>query len=260
MASLFPGIDPFVEAQGFWPDFHARLLTLLCDAIFDRLPEHYEARIEERFTILDIETQTGKRLGPDIGVLKRRRAAKHTRKVPGGGTATLEPVRIPLLIQEEVRETYIKILWRPQRTIVGIIEILSPANKEKPGQDQYLAKRLEILKQPIHLVEIDLLLGGKRMPLQEPYPAGDYFTLVSRSAERPECEVYGWLLFRALPAIPIPLKGRDPDVIVSLAPLVEQAYEKGRYAEWIDYQQPLNLPLKAGTKQRLQEKVSKRTV
>jgi hypothetical protein len=146
--SIFPGVDPFVESQGFWPDFHARMLTLLCDAIFDELPEQYEARIEERFTILDVESETGKPVGPDIGVLRRKGTSKKNTR--GASAATLEPVRIPLLIQEEIRETYIKILWRPLRTIVSIVEVLSPSNKEKPGYDYYLHKRHEVLKQPIH--------------------------------------------------------------------------------------------------------------
>ncbi len=27
MPSPFPGMDPFLESQGFWQDFHTRLLT-----------------------------------------------------------------------------------------------------------------------------------------------------------------------------------------------------------------------------------------
>jgi hypothetical protein len=38
MASPFPGLDPFIEAQGFWPDFHARFITYLCDTLAETLP------------------------------------------------------------------------------------------------------------------------------------------------------------------------------------------------------------------------------
>ena len=42
-----------------------------------------------------------------------------------------------------------------------MIELLSPANKTPgPDREQYLAKRMELLNGPVHLVEIDLLRGG----------------------------------------------------------------------------------------------------
>ena len=58
------------------------------------------------------------------------------------GVATLEPVTIPLVIEEEeTHERYIEILHRPERTLVAVLELLSPANKEEPGRSDYLAKR-----------------------------------------------------------------------------------------------------------------------
>jgi Protein of unknown function (DUF4058) len=37
--SPFPGIDPYVESQGYGHDFHARFITYCRDAINDQLPE-----------------------------------------------------------------------------------------------------------------------------------------------------------------------------------------------------------------------------
>jgi hypothetical protein len=43
----------------------------------------------------------------------------------------------------------------------------SPANKHaRPDREQYLARRLQSLNSPVHLVEIDLLRGGPRLPLE----------------------------------------------------------------------------------------------
>ncbi len=81
---------------------------------------------------------------------------------------------------EEVHETRIDILHRPERHLVGVLEMLSPTNKSGDGFLEYRAKRKAILQQSIHLVELDLLLGGSRMPLLRPLPGGDYFALVSR--------------------------------------------------------------------------------
>ena len=50
-----------------------------------------------------------------------------------------------------------------------MVELLSPANKQAgPDREQYLAKRMEILNGPVHLVEIDLLRGGSPMPADGP--------------------------------------------------------------------------------------------
>ena len=63
-----------------------------------------------------------------------------------------------------------------------VIEILSPTNKFGSGRTEYIEKRNEWIRQPIHLVEIDLLLVGQRLPMQRPLPRADYFAFVSRSA------------------------------------------------------------------------------
>ena len=38
MPSPFPGIDPYLESQGYWPDFHQRFMTYCCDSLNDILP------------------------------------------------------------------------------------------------------------------------------------------------------------------------------------------------------------------------------
>jgi hypothetical protein len=43
----YPGVDPFVESQGFWRDFHIRLLGECRDALLNLLPQDYDARIDE---------------------------------------------------------------------------------------------------------------------------------------------------------------------------------------------------------------------
>src|SRR5262245_30844952 len=55
MTSPFPGVDPFLEAQGFWPDFHATFINYWREALAEVLPDHYEARIVERLNLVDEE-------------------------------------------------------------------------------------------------------------------------------------------------------------------------------------------------------------
>lgn len=88
----------------------------------------------------------------------------------GGAVATLEPVTIPLVIEEPARQTYIEILRRPDRHLVAVLELLSPANKTRVSRAEYLAQRNAILRQDVHLLELELLLQGERMPLRDPLP------------------------------------------------------------------------------------------
>jgi hypothetical protein len=120
-----------------------------------------------------------------------------------------------------------------------VIELLSPSNKERPGRDLYLAKRSALLVQQVHLVELDLLLGGRRLPMRRPLPKNDYFALVSRHDCRPTSDVYFWRRDDRLPKIPVPLKAPDADIELDLAAVYATAYQRGRYAKSIDYEKPI---------------------
>jgi len=218
----FPGIDPYLEAQGFWPDFHATFINYWREAIADGLPDHYEVRIDERANLAAVTTAAS---------------------TPASGIVALEPVAIPLLIEEETRETYIEILQRPDRILVTVLELLSPSNKEEPGRSDYLARRNTLLKHPVHLVELDFLLGGRRLPLARDYPAGDYFALVARGDRRPNCDVYSWNLTHTIPAIPAPLRAPDPDMVIDLSAVFALSYERGRYSQSINNSIDPALPL-----------------
>ena len=79
----------------------------------------------------------------------------------------LEPVTIDLPVEEieEVRDLWIEIRHRPDRDLVTAIEILSPTNKLGEGYWQYQGKRRALIRQNVHLVELDLLVRGQRLPL-----------------------------------------------------------------------------------------------
>jgi hypothetical protein len=144
---------------------------------------------------------------------------------------------------EEVRDTRIEILHRPERSLIAVLEMLSPANKVGDGFQEYRAKRRTILLQKVHLVELDLLVGGNRLPLASPLPAADYYAFLSRSDQRPNCAVYAWSVHQPLPVVPIPLRAPDADILVDLGKVFQKTFERGRYARSLRYGQPLPAPL-----------------
>lgn len=245
MPALFPGIDPYIESQHYWPDFHQTFLTYLREAISDRLPEDYEARLDERVNVIDLEEQDRIfSILPDVAVTHRPGPPR-----PEVGVAVLEPVTIPTVMIEEDRQAYLRILHRPDRKLVTVLEVLSPANKAKPGYLDYLTRRNALLWQDVHLVELDLLTRGHRLPMRRPLPPGDFYALVAHKDRRPDCDVYAWTLRDPLPTIPIPLLDRDPWVMLDLASVYSTAFERGRYARSVAYREPLaDLELDAETR------------
>ncbi len=142
---------------------------------------------------------------------------------------------------EELRETFLTVRDAATREVVTVIEMLSATNK-RPGSDgraQYLRKRKSVLQSRAHLVELDLLRGGQRLPMRTPLPEGDFFAIVSRSPRRPAAEVFAWTVRQSLPSIPVPLSGSDPDVTLDLQAVMDATYDGLGYDYALNYSQPV---------------------
>jgi hypothetical protein len=151
-------------------------------------------------------------------------------------------------IDQEYKEKFIDIFeLKPKRRLVTCIEVLSPSNKKRRslGWRKYLRKRQALLLGKANLVEIDLLRGGQRMPMLDPWPDSPYALLVAREERSPRCRVWPAFVDHPLPAIPVPLSRPDVDLTLALQPLIDAIYERGRYREEIDYRAPLAAPLSA---------------
>jgi hypothetical protein len=87
-----------------------------------------------------------------------------------------------------------------------------------------------VLRSEANFVEIDLLRGGRRMPLDRP-PDCDYCVLVSRRQDRPRVGLWPVRLREPLPVIPVPLRPGEPEPTVALKPVLDQVYDAGDYAD-----------------------------
>jgi Protein of unknown function (DUF4058) len=241
LASPFPGVDPYVEAQGYRQDFHTRFITYACDALNDVLPAGHVAQLGEELRLAEMPVRTRKSVLPDVTIVGKEHRTRR-RMAPAGeatGAVVIEPVMLPLPSRYmEVRDAWIEIRHGTHRKQIAMIQVLSPTNKAGAGFAEYQARRGKLIRQRIHLVELDFLLRGERLPMERTLPVGDFYALVSRSERRPESAVYAWTINEPLPSIPIPLSRPDPDVILDLGSVFATAYERGRYAKLIDYSIP----------------------
>ncbi len=237
-------MDPYLEDPSVWMDFHERFITYCSDSLNDFLPEAYEARIEERVSLVQLPEDEIRRIRADFAVSDAGAGAGVPPRAPVGASAALavKPVTVTLDIYDELRESKVHILDRRDHRLVTVLELLSPTNKAGDGLEQYLSKRNALLRTPVNLVEIDLLLAGERLPHKELLPSGDYFDYVARGNRRPDCDVIHWSVRQSIPSIPIPLRQPDPDLILDLQKLFVATYERGRYRS-LKYSRKLVLPL-----------------
>jgi hypothetical protein len=232
MAGRFPGMDPYLEWQAPWPDFHNGLIAEIRNELGAKLPDSYVARVDERIEVATSASAPSSSFRPDVSVGRFEGDPASTGVtsviMP---TATLEPWLVEILDRDsdEVRITWVEIRALPELELVTAIEVLSPINKSWQGRRAYLEKRDKLHDSKVNLVEIDLLLGGAPLPMKERIEAGGYYAIVARGTRLPVAEVYRWTVRDALPRLPIPLREPDPDVLIDLAALVSRVYELGRY-------------------------------
>jgi hypothetical protein len=192
-------MDPFIEGQAR-DDFRAHWIIEFADTLIPRVRPRYIVRVEERAYV------------------------EHHLPIP-----------------ERVRETFLVVHERATMEVITVIEVLSLGNKRagSDGQREYLYKREAILQSAAHLVELDLLRGGQRLPTIEPLPPADYFAFVCRAYDRPEAQVYAWTLRQSMPTIPIPLERGDADVRLDLQNVFTRVYDRAGYDYSLDNHHPI---------------------
>ena len=113
----------------------------------------------------------------------------------------------------------------------------------------YKKKQREVRGSQAHLVEIDLLRGGRHvLALPELVArrraAYDYLVSVNRAVgNRGRFQFYPRRLRDRLPRIGVPLAGDDPDVPLDLQAGLARVYEDGAYHDRVDYAKPCHPPL-----------------
>jgi hypothetical protein len=101
----------------------------------------------------------------------------------------------------------------------------------------------------VNLVEIDLIRAGQFILAVPESTVPDscratYMICVRRVVHPHRAELYPIPLRDPLPAIRMPLRPNDTDLLLQFQPLIQHCYQSGRY-DRIDYRQPLRPPLDA---------------
>ena len=236
MPSPFPGMNPYLERDGVWHSFHEQFCTRCLETLVPQVRPNYIVRTDETVYIHELDVAERNLVGrPDAFVTQTRKVAPPATK---SGAVLSAPLytRLEMIAIDEERLTYLKILDRRSREVVTVIELLSPSNKAADYQE-YLAKRQHYVNGVVGLVEIDLLRGGRRLPLEEPQEC-DYCIMVARPQELPRVGVWPLKLADRLPIVPIPLRPGDADAKLDLQELLHGIYDAGGYEDYIYEDEP----------------------
>jgi len=124
------------------------------------------------------------------------------------------------------------------RQLVTAIEVLLATDKRLPGRLDYLAKRQRLLFSTAHLMEIDLLHGGQRVPFQGSLPAAPYYVLLRHARNRDQMAVWPIPLAKRLPIVSVPLLSGDADVTLDLQLALTTIYDLCGYDMAVNYAAP----------------------
>lgn len=235
MPSPFPGMNPYLEQNDAWEDFHDRFIVACAERLDPLVGINYLVKIEARLYVHELSAEERRYFGrADVGLTGPPAASA---SAPGAPALTA-PVHLTLPAVDVQRHSWLEIFDRRHRRVVTVIELLSPANKTPgPDRDDYLTKRAQFLFSQAHLVEIDLRRGGER-PRPPGLPRCDYYVLISRVEDRPRLDMWPIGLRERLPVVPIPLAAPDADVVLDLQELLNRVYDAAGYAKYIHGDRP----------------------
>jgi Protein of unknown function (DUF4058) len=221
MPSPFPGMDPYLEDEKFWPSYQHQLVNCLYQILLPGLVDRYRARVGQRHYVTEQALFTS-------------------------------------VIREEHHEEFIEIRQRTDGRLITLLDVVSPANKLTPaGRKSYLDKRCEGRGCNANLVEVDLVLEGQPMLeySRDGLPDWDYAVTVTRSTQPERYEIYTATLQKRLPRFRLPLAADDRDTVLDLQAACARAYEQGNFAARIDYKLDPSSPLSDEDRKWLHDKL-----
>ena len=246
MPSPYRGMDPYLEGTE-WMSFHTEFCVELARQLRPFLRPQYTAMTMKYYVMdtpdeLAIATRNGGSHGiyADVGVTE---ATQWHRSQTAPSAVMAPTIEMATIMPEPVPQFAIEIRDVEERKLVTLIELLSPANKRGQGYDEYIAKRQRVLLSMTHLLEIDLLRKGKRVPMRSPLPTAPYFVFLSRYEKRPITDIWQIKLNQPLPIVPVPLLAGDDDITLDLQQAFTNVYDLVGYDLILNYNNPPDVAL-----------------
>src|SRR5256885_244438 len=156
--ALYDHFHPPLSVRRHWHAFHNAWATYLASDLNQRLPEGYFAEPNVQFGIeIDVAA-----FEEPLSTASKEALHKEEAMQIGGGWLPPAPVQtIPLLLAADTVEVTV-FSSEAGPTLVGAIELVSPANKDRPTQRRAFVSKYETyLQQGVGLVIVDVVTGRK---------------------------------------------------------------------------------------------------
>ncbi|MCU0513159.1 MAG: DUF4058 family protein [Anaerolineae bacterium] len=260
-ANPWQGVNPFLNSRlqtpgsdaqpALWHTFHFSFIAALTRRLNQELPEQYVAFSEQSLQLRERgpgSVLPARRPEPDIAIFQQAQAPS-----PLARQVTILPVLDLSLAEALDTADFLKAVVIREVTdqntlgrMVTQIELLSPSNK--PGGANYAfyrQKRVEAVRSPLSLIEIDLLHETpspiQRVPVYPRDPAS-YPFYIALNYPHPSWEdgrllVYSFHTGTKLPALPVPL-GHNDSIVFDYDAAYQEVFAEGRWAKFLDYTQP----------------------
>ena len=236
MPSPFPGMDPWLEDPAIFPDLHDSLIFLIKKSLNAQLHAGYYATTKMIVWVADDQ-----RRDADVSLFTDRAR---------GGLA-VAPLAGYVDLGDEVdfvEEGYVEVRHKNSDRLVTAVEVLSPANKsDGAGRQAYLDKQREFVRGGVHLLEIDLLRGGRHTSAIPPARLGRLaegrfsYHIALTWQGRPHGVAIR--LADRLPEVAVPLDPGVSPLTVDLQTALDEAYEAGLCERRANYSRPCIPPL-----------------
>jgi hypothetical protein len=249
-------MDTYLEGP-LWTSVHSQLAVEIARQLTPLLVPKYAALTERRIILATPEVEDGITIAathfrPDAAIV----TAESEEIGAAAAVATIAPpLQMQTAFPEPIPQLSVEIRDSQNLQLVTAIEVISPWNKTGSGYSEYVEKRRKLLLSTAHLVEIDLLRTGQRVPMRGEMPAAQYFVYVGRANRRPVTDVWPIRLQEPLPNVPIPLLAGDPDVILNLQQALTNVYDGFGYRYLVDYRHPPKIPLDEGLREWAEQRI-----
>jgi hypothetical protein len=190
-------MDPYLESPELWPEFQHQFVQQLRETV-----------------ILGL-----------TGLTKSYEATIRRRQYPlvaTQGTSLCE-------------EDYIELSDQNSGKVVGLLDVVSPANKTTDhGRQAYLGTRRQY--RGANFTELDLILGGRPSLdySRDGLPEWDYAVTIIRAVQPDRFEIYTATLQKRLPRFRLPLFP-DRDIVLDAQIIFCRCYDQSGFARRIDY-------------------------
>ncbi|MDH3598698.1 MAG: DUF4058 family protein [Candidatus Tectomicrobia bacterium] len=156
---LLDHFHPPLHPQHHWESFHSNWATRLADALNDCLPEDY---------IAEEQTHTGTYPEIDVATFEQPTTGGVTQAQQGGAATLTTPVWMPPAAAHTMPAVFpdsfeVRVFQTTSGlTLVGAIELISPANKDRPEQRRAFANKCaSYLHQGVSLIIIDIVTNRR---------------------------------------------------------------------------------------------------